>query len=543
MQVPKTQPAEYTLYRRRYAILALYSLSNALNGMLWVSFSPIFQAAGTLFGVNATAINFFSTVFLFAYIPGAISSVYTMERFGLRWCLVAGAALNAACGWTRYVGSLVAPSSPVAGFAIAMLGQAIGALAQPVFSNSPARISGDWFAVHERDTATTVGALSNLIGTAVGAVIPGIAVLGPGDIQWWLLGQAVASLAFLIATSIWVRDRPPTAPSASVEWRDAARNASLSSVSASAVGESATAASPLPIIEAASPSSLQPATPAATAEEVALFQPSSASPRPTAEQGVVNPASRKSRAEAAVRALWIDACILVRNYNFLLLVGAYSIGVGLFGAIITLSGQIIAPCGYGSDIAGYAGGVLLVAGLCGSAVMCVLMKKTRQYVLLQKVDVVIVAGSVVFLLASLVSASDGALQLLIAFGVTGFFIVPLLPVSYESAAEVTFPAPEDTSGAVLSTMSSMLGIVFIFAMPPLLEYPSSVSCSSAATPFAAFILVNVIITVGLMLAFRADPRRKTAEAKAEADREAARKTNVVSATAREGAALQLVPAV
>ena len=533
MEVPTKQ---YTLYRRRYAILALYSLSNALNGMLWVSFSPIFQASATLFGVNATAINFFSTVFLFAYIPGALSSVYTMERFGLRWCLVAGAALNAACGWTRYVGSLVALSSPVAGFAIAMLGQIIGALAQPVFSNSPARISGDWFAVHERDTATTVGALSNLIGTAVGAVIPGFAVSGPGDIQWWLLGQAVASVAFLTATSIWVRDRPPTSPSASVEWRDAARNASLSSVSASAAGEAATAASPLPDIEAASPRSLQPATPAAT-EEVALFQPTSASPRPTTEQGVVNTASRKSKAEAAVRALWIDACILVRNYNFLLLVGAYSIGVGLFGAIITLSGQIIAPCGYGSDIAGYAGGVLLVAGLCGSAIMCFLMKRTRQYVLLQKVDVVIVAGSVVFLLASLVSAGDGALQLLVAFGVTGFFIVPLLPVSYESAAEATFPVPEDTSGAVLSTMSSMLGIVFIFAMPPLLDYPASVACSSAATPFAAFVLVNVIISVGLMLAFRADPRRKTAEAKAEADRKAARKTNVVSELAREEGAL------
>ena len=80
--------APYVLSRRRFIILALYVLSNGLNGMLWVTFSPIFQASADLFSVTPTAINFFSTVFLFAYIPGAFLSVYTMERYGLRWCLV-----------------------------------------------------------------------------------------------------------------------------------------------------------------------------------------------------------------------------------------------------------------------------------------------------------------------------------------------------------------------------------------------------------------------------------------------------------------------
>lgn len=78
----------YVLSRRRFIILALYVVSNGLNGMLWVTFSPIFQASADLFSVTPTAINFFSTVFLFAYIPGAFLSVYTMERYGLRWCLV-----------------------------------------------------------------------------------------------------------------------------------------------------------------------------------------------------------------------------------------------------------------------------------------------------------------------------------------------------------------------------------------------------------------------------------------------------------------------
>lgn len=224
-----------------------------------------------------------------------------------------------------------------------MVGQALGALAQPVFSNSPARVSGDWFAVHERDIATTVGSLSNLVGTALGAVIAGVVVSGPSDIQWWLLGQAVASLLFLTATFAWVRDRPLSPPSASVEHRDVERGCSPTCKTAAASAEGG-------LVEVLT--TPQPATPTAP-EDSALFHkrvgdPTTETPIPPSPASRVgvgkkseDPAVvRRARAAAAVRTLWRDACTLLRHVNFLLLVCAYGIGVGLFSSIITLSGQI-----------------------------------------------------------------------------------------------------------------------------------------------------------------------------------------------------------
>lgn len=245
---------------------------------------------------------------------------------------VVGAGVNGACAWIRYWGSLIAPVSPRTGFAVAMVGQAFGALAQPVFANSPARVSGDWFAVRERDVATTVGSLANLVGTALGAVISGIAVSGPQDIKWWLLGQAVVSLFFLAGTIAWVRDRPSSPPSASVEQRDAKRGRCPSNTSATVTTDGGAATIP---------TTPQPATPSAP-EDGALFQlhvldtPTGASPVARADATD----ARRARAAAAVRSLWLDACALLRHGNFLLLVCAYGIGVGLFGSIITLSGQI-----------------------------------------------------------------------------------------------------------------------------------------------------------------------------------------------------------
>lgn len=490
----------YQKYSRRYTVLALFVLSNAFNGLLWNSFSSIYLAAMQLYRVDAADINWFSVVFLFAYVPGAFASVYLMERFGLRRCLLVGASSNAIAGVLRYVGSLVAFQAPSAGFAITMLGQTIGALAQPVFTNAPARISADWFPVQERDAATTIAVLSNVVGTAIGAIVSGITVGGPGDIQWWMLGQAVVSLVIAVATGIWVRDCPPTPPSASVEQRNTIRGQSPDLLEASASVPMPPTPAPLP--ESTGPDLQSPDTGAAITPHLSFAAL-------TYDESTA--AAHRARAEHAVRMLWNDSVEIIRNHNFALLVVAYGIGTGLFSAIITLSGQIIGPCGYGPDVAGYAGGVLLVVGLLGSAIMTYLMKRTRKYALLLKLCVLLCVAAMAFLLLSL--APGNALQLLVSFGTVGFVGVPLVPVAYESAAEATFPVPEDTSGCVLCISNNLAGIVYIFAVPPLLVFAESASCSNVVTPLAAFVFFNVLAAVVLLLIFRVDNRRQTAEAK------------------------------
>jgi len=50
------------------------------------------------------------------------------------------------------------------------VGQCIAALANPFFTNAPARISADWFADDERALATTIGAMFTPVGVALGQV-------------------------------------------------------------------------------------------------------------------------------------------------------------------------------------------------------------------------------------------------------------------------------------------------------------------------------------------------------------------------------------
>lgn len=86
----------------------------------------------------------------------------------------------------------------------------MGAIIQPVFTNSAPRLAADWFAVHRRDLATTVAAISNPIGIAIGQFIPTVMVDDDGNgMTWLLLGEAcLASILALIGWFAFAADPP-----------------------------------------------------------------------------------------------------------------------------------------------------------------------------------------------------------------------------------------------------------------------------------------------------------------------------------------------
>jgi hypothetical protein len=142
-----------------------------------------------------------------------------MERFGLRANILLGAFLNLLCGWVRYGGSLIA--KPSAAYGVVMLGQVLGALGQPLFTQTPTRVANIWFAVSERDLATVFCSLTNPVGNALGSVVPTLNVNGPSDVPAMLLYQAIAGSVVMLLTLLLVRsDKPPTPPSASAALRE-----------------------------------------------------------------------------------------------------------------------------------------------------------------------------------------------------------------------------------------------------------------------------------------------------------------------------------
>ena len=193
-----------------------------------------------------------------------------------------------------------------------------------------------------------------------------------------------------------------------------------------------------------------------------------------------------------------------------------------FNALLTTLGQLLAPCGYGSDAAGLMGGLLLLFGLVGAVAAGVVLDATHRYRLLLRLAFGGTAAAVVAVLALLHSAEHHwPVPLAVVFSLLGFVMLPLLPITMEAAAEVTFPIPEIVSSGLLLTAANLLGIPLVLLLSWLLDGDH---CARFLRAPVVVVLVVVAAAAAPLALFQGETRRLAAEAQAEAEARAIRES-------------------
>jgi MFS family permease len=182
---------------------------------------------------------------------------------------------------------------------------------------------------------------------------------------------------------------------------------------------------------------------------------------------------------------------------------------------MTTLGQLLAPCGYGSNAAGLVGGLLLLFGLFGAVAAGVILDQTHRYRLLLRLAFGGTAAAVVGVLALL---GDGThhwpAALAVAFSVLGLVMLPLLPITMEAAAEATFPIPELVSSGLLLTSANLVGIPIVLLLSFLLDKDT---CRHFLRPSVVLILVIVAAAALPLVLYGGRTKRLEAEAQAEAE--------------------------
>ena len=206
-----------------------------------------------------------------------------------------------------------------------------------------------------------------------------------------------------------------------------------------------------------------------------------------------------------------DFSALLSNANFLRLLLGFGVGLGAFNALLALLGQLLAPCGYKPSVAGLAGGAMLATGLFSAIGAGLALRATGAFVPALRIGICCAsAGMVGFLLAL---RPGNAAALLSASAVLGAAAVPLLPLTLENAAEATYPTPEDSSAALLTSAGKLLGVVFVAALQPL---AAASTCTSVLTPAAGVVVGAMAVAALGLLSFRVDYRRTALERSAVA---------------------------
>lgn len=178
---------------------------------------------------------------------------------------------------------------------------------------------------------------------------------------------------------------------------------------------------------------------------------------------------------------------MFRRPGFVLLLPIFFIGLGAFYAVTTWIEQILAPRGFSITQAGNVGGIMILGGIVGAAILPLLSDRLRK--------------RVPFVIAALAGAGAGLAGLtflgtytgvLLSSFLFGFFLLGAGPIGFQLGAETALPAPEGSSNGLLLLMGQVAGIVFILGMQSLKAPQSGSMRLSMLILLALFVIALVL---------------------------------------------------
>ncbi|KAI0256395.1 MFS general substrate transporter [Lactifluus subvellereus] len=202
-----TTAAPYRLYKRRWiGVFAMFILE-AVSAASGPWFGPISNNVVRDFGFTLDQVNWLGNIVSCVYIPTAVFTPIITKRYGVRRCCDIAAVAILLSAWVRYAGT--ARSLPKGGaYALIIIGQALSAVAQPVYQILAPKYSERWFDLKSRTTATMIISIANPIGGAIGQLLsPIFSDTRKSILVLAIMSTVVVPLAFLIL------EAPPTPPS------------------------------------------------------------------------------------------------------------------------------------------------------------------------------------------------------------------------------------------------------------------------------------------------------------------------------------------
>lgn len=145
------------LYRRRFAVLAVFSLYSLVNAFQWIQYSIITNVFTQYYGVTNDKVDWLSIVYMVAYVPLIFPATWLLDRKGLRLTALLGAGLNCAGAWLKCAS--VGPEL----FGVTITAQVICSVAQVFILGLPSRVASVWFGPREVSTACATAVLGNQV--------------------------------------------------------------------------------------------------------------------------------------------------------------------------------------------------------------------------------------------------------------------------------------------------------------------------------------------------------------------------------------------
>ncbi|WP_051324933.1 MFS transporter [Candidatus Solirubrobacter pratensis] len=188
----------------RWGAVAAYGSAAAANQLLWLTYAPVTTDAARHYGVSEATVGWLSQVFPLLYVVLAIPAGLALDR-RFRGSLLLGAWLTALGGAVRLAGDT---------FAVAMAGQLLVAIAQPLVLNAITKLVAASLPSPSHALGISLASAGIFAGTAI-ALVLGPALASADDFTPLLVVDVVVAVVAAAALSLALR-RVASEPGAAV---------------------------------------------------------------------------------------------------------------------------------------------------------------------------------------------------------------------------------------------------------------------------------------------------------------------------------------
>ena len=204
------------LFKYRWFILALYSVTAFLNTLVWLSLFTITDATVAFYKINDYALLWSSNAFTLIQVIIAVPVSFIPSRLGLRTTMVLATCINAIGA------SVMIAATHREGFIFFVLGQTIIAVSAGILPQLASLVSATWFGANEYAISTSIGIIIGNSGAAIGFLQPALLMknIDPKknieyvgkQLQSLIYSQAALCILILVLVLLFFKDKPKQPP-------------------------------------------------------------------------------------------------------------------------------------------------------------------------------------------------------------------------------------------------------------------------------------------------------------------------------------------
>ncbi|KAF9348223.1 hypothetical protein BGX26_000361 [Mortierella sp. AD094] len=202
----------YVTYKGRFVGLFAIVLLNISTGFVWLTYSSVPDQAKAYLNCSSTVVNLTSILYFVAYLIMGPVAGWMFEKKGIKKSLLFGAGIQIIGALLRYVANFIDTTG--GRLALTLVGQIIGASAQPFFLNVPPKYAAVWFSENGRTTATMIASVANAFAAALAQLVIPAITTDEASMSTSVLVCLILSVVAFIPV-LFMAERPPTPPSPS----------------------------------------------------------------------------------------------------------------------------------------------------------------------------------------------------------------------------------------------------------------------------------------------------------------------------------------